>query len=56
MNHLKSIVKAGLAKDPLDIIFWGDPTTQTFNQAFLVYKSGTMQDKREIEQRAYRKL
>lgn len=56
MNQIKSIIKAGLAKDPLDVIFWGDPTEQTFKDALSIYKSGTMQNKREIEQRAYRKL
>lgn len=56
MNIVKGIIKANLAKDPLDIVFWADPTENTFKEALLVYQSSSIERKKEIEARALRKL
>lgn len=45
MNQIKGILKASLAKDPLDIIFWADPTANTFEEALIIYQSSSMQAK-----------
>lgn len=42
MNQIKGILKANLAKDALDVVFWGNPTQHTFHDAFRIYKSASM--------------
>lgn len=56
MNQIKGILKANLAKDGVEVIFWGDPTLSTFQDALKIYQSSSLQTKSDIEQRAYRKL
>lgn len=56
MKSLKNLVKANLASDAYDIIFWGEPTTETFNDAVSAYVSASTVEKRAIEERAHRKL
>lgn len=56
MDLVKGFIKANLAKDALDIIFWSDPNENTFKEALLIYQSSSAETKKEIEARAFRKL
>ena len=56
MKSLKNIVKANLCRNSYDIIYWGEPTTENFNDAVSIYLSSNREGKKHIEDRAYRKL
>ena len=56
MKSLKNIIKSTLSKDPFDVIFWGEPTSETFNDAVSTYLSSGRETKKQIEDRAYGKL
>ena len=56
MKSLKNIFKANLCKNSFDVIYWGDPTIKNFNDAVSIYLSSNREGKKDIEDRAYRKL
>jgi hypothetical protein len=33
MKQIKQIMKANMAKDSFDVIYWGSPSVATFNEA-----------------------
>ena len=56
MENLKKAYKGSFAKSPFDVIFWGDPSTATFQEAISIYQSSGLQQKSEIQERILRKL
>lgn len=45
MDKIKGVIKANLAKDPFDIIFWSDPSVRTYEEALSIYRSSSMNEK-----------